>query len=175
MKTSFNQYFTIFLCLVVLLLPARGLMAQRIPDMQGITFQKGKLYLNDSVLKKGDASDYLSASLAQQYGRALTTEKVGGVLMEVGGGVALISGITWAASAAKFRKSGSDMVPPSVMYGMFGTTAGVLVGTGGLVAYLVGRNKVKRVYKTHCAGANVSTIELDLGYTPSGMGLAILF
>lgn len=174
MKPKFRFNAIVLNCLIALLIPAPGILAQ-IPDTPELSFQKGKLYLNDSALKAYDAANYLPAPLAEQYVRALDTELTGNLLMGLGGTVTLASGITWALESAKFRKSDSDLVPAALSYAIIGTAAGVLVCTGGWITYLVGRNKVKRIYEKQSAGTNSQIIELTLGYSSNGIGLALNF
>ena len=49
---------------------------------------------------------------------------------------------------------------------------GAAITTGGLVTYLVGRNQVRLIGERASA---LSQIELDFGFSPSGLGLALNF
>ena len=56
--------------------------------------------------------------------------------------------------------------------GIEGMVIGAAITAGGLVTYLVGRNQVRLIGERASAS---SQIELDLGFTPSGLGLALNF
>ena len=55
--------------------------------------------------------------------------------------------------------------------GIEGMVIGAAITAGGLVTYLVGRNQVRLIGERASAS---SQIELELGFTPSGIGLALI-
>ena len=160
------------LCLLLALGAAVGAQAQVAAGADRLEFRRGKLYSGEVELLKENAAHYLSNVQADQYTKALTTEKVGSVLAWTGGGVALASGVLWAASEARFRHHESDILPVGIPYGIIGTALGAAVGAGGLVTYLIGRNQVRLVEKSF---DGVSQAVLDFGVTPSGVWLALRF
>ena len=114
----------------------------------------------------------LSASQTEAFTKALATERTGAVLAYTGGGVALVSGAVWAISEASYRSSETNVLPGGRSIGIMGTVVGAAIAAGGLVTYLVGHNQV-RLLRDRTTGS--SQAELDLGFTPSGVGLALNF
>ena len=114
----------------------------------------------------------LSATQIEAMTKALTTEKVGAVLGYTGGGIALVSGAVWAISEISYRSSDTNVLPGGRSIGIVGAVTGAAVGLGGLVTYLVGRNQVRLIGAQASAS---SQAELDFGFTPSGIGLALNF
>ena len=147
--------------------------AQKPAGTGELSFRSGKLYVGEVPLIKETAADYLAGPLAEKYGKALMTEKVGAVMAYTGVGIAAVSGIAWGLGEAHLRQSGSDIVPAAVDYGMIGSFCGAVVGVGGLVTYLVGRNQVRLIGKR--AAGDMTQAELDFGLTTSGVGLALNF
>ena len=137
-----------------------------------MVFDGGKLFADGQQLTKENVAGFLSAPLAERYAKALTTEKVGSVLAYTGGGVALASGVVWALSKAAYKTSDTDILPGGWGLGIAGVAVGSAIAAGGLVTYLVGRNQVRLIGAQASAS---SQAELDFGYTPSGIGLALNF
>lgn len=114
----------------------------------------------------------LSASQTEAFTKALATERTGAVLAYTGGGVALVSGAVWAISEGVMRNRDSDLMPSGWGIGIAGMVVGTTIAAGGLVTYLVGHNQV-RLLRDRTTDS--SQAELDLGFTPSGVGLALNF
>ena len=114
----------------------------------------------------------LSASQTEAFNKALATERTGAVLAYTGGGVALVSGAVWAISEGVMRNRDSDLMASGWGIGIAGMVVGTTIAAGGLVTYLVGHNQV-RLLRDRTTGS--SQAELDLGFTPSGVGLALNF
>lgn len=167
-----KQILSFGLCLLLAFSAAVGARAQVAAGADRLEFRRGKLYSGEVELSKENAAQYLSNVQADQYTKALTTEKVGSVLAWTGGGIALASGVLWAASEARFRHQESDILPVGIPYGIIGTALGAAVGAGGLVTYLIGRNQVRLVEKRF---DGVSQAALDFGVMQSGVGLALRF
>lgn len=94
------------------------------------------------------------------------------IICRASGGLALVSGAVWAISAASYRSSETDVLPGGRSIGIMGTMIGAAIGAGGLVTYLIGRNQVRLIGAQASAS---SQAELDFGFTPSGIGLALNF
>lgn len=135
-------------------------------------FDGGKLFADGQQLTKENAAAFLSAPLAERYAKALSAEKVGSVLAYTGGGVALVSGAVWGISEFVMRNRDSDIMPTGWGIGIAGMIIGTTIATSGLVTYLVGRNQVRLIGAQASAS---SQAELDFGFTPSGIGLALNF
>jgi len=114
----------------------------------------------------------LSASQTEAFTKALATERTGAVLAYTGGGVALVSGAVWAISEGVMRNRDSDVMSSGWGIGIAGMVVGTTIAAGGLVTYLVGHNQV-RLLRDRTTDS--SQAELDLGFTPSGVGLALKF
>lgn len=114
----------------------------------------------------------LSASQTEAFNKALATERTGAVLAYTGGGVALVSGAVWAISEGVMRNRDSDLMASGWGIGIAGMVVGTTIAAGGLVTYLVGHNQV-RLLRDRTTDS--SQAELDLGFTPSGVGLALKF
>lgn len=150
------------------------LLTLALPTVAGAqtVFRGGKLYADGVLLTKENAAAQLPAPFAEKYTRALATEKVGSIIAYTGGGVALVSGAVWAISDAVRRNRDTCDVPAGWGLGIEGMVIGAAITAGGLVTYLVGRNQVRLIGERSSAS---SQIELDLGFTPSGLGLALNF
>ena len=150
------------------------LLTLALPTVAGAqtVFRGGKLYADGVLLTKENAAAQLPAPFAEKYTNALATEKVGSIIAYTGGGVFLVSGTMWAISKAVMRSRDSDILPAGWCLGIAGMAVGAAITTGGLVTYLVGRNQVRLIGERASAS---SQIELELGFTPSGLGLALNF
>lgn len=135
-------------------------------------FRGGKLYADGVLLTKENAAAQLLAPFAEKYTKALATEKVGSIIAYTGGGVLLVSGTVWAISDAVRRNRDSDIMPSGWGIGIAGMVVGTTIAASGLVTYLVGQNQVRLISER---AADSSQVELDLGFTPSGIGLALNF
>lgn len=171
-----KQFFKILFCAALVLCAAAwSAQAQRVTGAEDLTFRNGKLYTGAMALNGLNAADYLSAQQADRYLKARRAENAGAVLGCVGGVVAVASGISWAVSASQFHGSGSDIVPAGMTVGPMCLLGGTVVGVGGLILYLSGRNRVRLLGESVRAEGAVSQVELNAGVTPGGFGLALNF
>lgn len=147
---------------------------QRVASREDVTFQNGKICVSGVPLTPANASDYLSEYQALRYIKAYRTEKTGAVLGLTGGGLAVASGIYWGIAAAQFDPQKTDILPAGMTLGPMGVVLGSVVGLSGMVVWLSGRKRVL-LLEQQFREAGLSQAELNLSFTPGGIGLALNF
>lgn len=149
--------------------------AQQVSDATEFLYQNGKLYADGVPLTTVNAAEYLSAPLAERYVKAYRTERIGATLGLTGVGLFAASGLIFTFAEIKYHSDYTHGMPAGIPIGLMGMALGAVVGVVGLPVWLSGSANIRGIGDAARAQRGQLSAELDFGFTPSGIGLALRF